>query len=57
MCCHNMQSFAVPAVDISKGGSAYPNGFLQHGGEHRLQLALRPTNDLEHLCCRRLLLK
>ena len=54
---HNVQSFAVPAVYVSKGGAAYPNGFLQHRCEHRLELALRSTDDLEHLRSRGLLLK
>ena len=52
-----VQSVAVPAVNISKLGVADANGFLQHGGEHRFKIAGGAADDLEHLRRGRLLLK
>ena len=34
----DVQSFAVPSVDVSEFGIADADGFLQHGREHRLKI-------------------
>ena len=52
-----MQGLAIPAVDISKLGVANACRILQHGCEHRLEIAGRAADDLEHLRRRRLLLQ
>ena len=54
---HEVQSVAVPAIDISKFGVADAYGVLQHGFKHRLKIAGRAADDLEHLRGRRLLLQ
>ena len=43
-----MQALAIQAVDISKLGVADADGFLQHGCEHRLKIAGRAADNLEH---------
>ena len=48
---------AVPAIDIAESGVADADGFLQHCRKHRLQIARRAADDLEHLRRGRLLLK
>ena len=57
MCRNEVQGIAVPAIDISEVGVADANGFLQHGRKHRLKIAGRAADDLEHLRRGRLLLQ
>ena len=52
-----VQGIAIPAIDISKLGVADADGFLQHGCKHRLKIAGRAADDLEHLRRRCLLLQ
>ena len=54
---HEAKSVAVPAVDAAKLGVADPYSFLQHDRKHRIDIAGRAADDLEHLRCRRLLLQ
>ena len=42
---------------MTESGFADPRGVLQHGLEHGLQLTRRPTDDLEHIGGRGLLLE
>ena len=44
-----VQGVAVPAVDISKLGVADADRILQHGCKHRLKIAGRAADNLEHL--------
>ena len=46
---HELKSLAIPSEDISKCGIADANGLLQHCCEHRLKIAGRTGDDLEHL--------
>ena len=57
MCCYEVQSLAIPAVDGSKLGVADADGLLQHGFEHGLEITGRAADDLEHLRGRGLLLQ
>src|SRR5271155_3731661 len=50
-----MQSMAIPAIDISKRGVADANGFLQHRCEHWFKIAGGAADDLKNLRCGRLL--
>ena len=43
------EGVTIPTVDISELGVADAYGLLQHGLEHRLQIARRATDDLKHL--------
>ena len=54
---NEVQGIAVPAIDIAKLGIADADGILQHGCEHRLKIARRTADDLQHLRRRRLLLQ
>ena len=54
---NEVQGVAVPTIDISKLGVADADGVLQHGCKHRLKIAGRAADDLEHLRRRRLLLQ
>ena len=54
---NEMQGVALPAIDISKLGVADPYGFLKHGVKHRLKIARRAADNLEHLRSRGLLLQ
>ena len=54
---NEVQSIVLPAINISKLRVAEPDSVLQHGLEHRLEIARGPTDDLEHLRRRRLLLQ
>ena len=47
----------VVKEQIAEVSVADPRGVLQHGLEHRLQLARRTADDLQHLGGRRLLLQ
>ena len=47
----------VPAKDIAELGVADANGFLQHCRKHRLHIARRAADDLQHLRRSGLLLK
>ena len=49
MCRDEVQGVAIPAVDIAEFGVADADGFLQHGRKHRLKIARRAADDLEHL--------
>ena len=51
------EGVAVPAIDISELGIADANRVLKHRRKHRLQIAGRATDNLEHLRRRRLLLQ
>ena len=55
--CNEVQGIAVPAKDIAEVGVADADGFLQHGGKHRLKIAGRANDDLKHFRGGRLLLK
>ena len=57
MRCDEVQSVTVPAIDISKLGVADADGVLQHGFEHRLKIAGRAADNLEHLRRGRLLVQ
>jgi hypothetical protein len=46
---HEMQGIAIPAMDISKLGVADADGILQYGCKHRLKIAGRAADNLEHL--------
>ena len=46
---HEVEGVAIPAIDVSELGVADANGFLQHGCKHRLKIAGRAADDLEHL--------
>ena len=54
---NEMQGVTIPAVDISKLGVTDADSILQHGCKHRLKIAGRAADDLEHLRRRRLLLQ
>jgi hypothetical protein len=55
--CQEAKGLVIPAIDISKLGLAYADGISQHGSKHRLEIARRAADDLEHLRRRRLLLQ
>ena len=46
---HEVQGVAIPAMDISKLGVANADGILQHSRKHRLKIAGRAADNLEHL--------
>ena len=46
---HEAKGVAVPAVDAAKLGVADPYSFLQHDRKHRIDIAGRAANDLQHL--------
>ena len=46
---HEVQGIAIPAMDISKLGVADADGILQYGCKHRLKIAGRAADNLEHL--------
>ena len=48
MRCHEVQGVAVPAMDISELGVADADGILQHSCKHRLKIAGRAADNLEH---------
>ena len=54
---NEVEDVPIPAVDISKLGVADAYSFLQHGCKHRLKIAGRAADDLEHLRRRGLLLQ
>ena len=54
---NEVQSVAVPTVDISKLGVADADGLLQHGRKHWLKIAGRATDNLKNLRRGRLLLQ
>src|SRR6516164_3467342 len=54
---NNVHRFAIPVEDISKFSFANAYGFLQHGFKHRLKIAGRATDNLQHLRCGSLLLQ
>ena len=56
MCCYQVQSLAIPTVDVSKFGVADANCLLQHGSKNRLKITRRAADDLENLRSGRLLL-
>jgi hypothetical protein len=43
-----MQRATVPTIDVAELGVADADGFLQHRLEHRLQMARRAADNLEH---------
>ena len=49
------QAIIFPAIDIARLGLAYPRSVLQHGLKHRLQIAGRRTDNLQHVRRGRLL--
>ena len=46
---HEAKGVAVPAVDIAKLGVADADRILQHRSKHRLKVAGRAADRLEHL--------
>ena len=54
---HRANATALAQEHLAKLGLADRDGMLQHGLEHRLQLARRAANDTEDLGCRSLLLQ
>src|SRR5262245_40415562 len=46
----------VPVIDVSLRGVTDADGFLQHGLEHRLEVARRAADDLQNFGCGCLLL-
>jgi len=54
---NNLESFAIPALDISKLSIADADGFRQHFVKHGLHIAGRAANGLKHFRRRRLLLQ
>ena len=57
MRCDELEAIAVTAVNIPELGVADADGLLQHCCKHRLKIAGRAADDLEHLRRRRLLLQ
>ena len=51
----NSKRFAIVEPEIAKLGTTDSNGILQHGGEHRLRVAGRRTDEAQHLRDRRAL--
>ena len=54
---NEMHGAAIPAMDISKLGIADADGIFEHSGKHRLKIAWRAADNLEHLRRGRLLLQ
>ena len=54
---NDVQDIAFRTIDSAKLGIADPYGILQHGCEHRLKIARRTGNDLQHIRRSRLLLQ
>jgi hypothetical protein len=57
MRCDELEPIAVTAVNIPELGIADADGLLQHGCKHRLKIAWRAADGLEHLRGRGLLLQ
>src|SRR5262249_34857057 len=52
-----VQKLAIPPINIPKLRVTYADSLLQHGCKHRLKIAGRAGNDLEHFRVRGLLLQ
>ena len=51
------KSAVLVKIEYAEFGVADANGFLKHGRKHRLKIARRAADDLEHLRRGRLLLQ
>ena len=49
MCRDNAEGLAIPTKDVAEVGVADARRILQHGCKHRLQIAGRAADNLEHL--------
>jgi len=53
---NELQSIAIPAIDIAESGVADVDSLLQHGCKYWLEVTRRATDDLKDLRRGRLLL-
>ena len=56
LCVQRAQAVAVPTIDVAELRVADADRILQHGRKHRLKIARRAADDLQHFRRRRLLL-